>query len=129
MNVLNMPYATLIYDATAKRLTQRWQGFAKSEEFRAVIDKTVHFVSSNDVRQIMSVTLEQEVVKPADSEYAAKAMPKLFAKGLQNMAFVMPQNVLTKMSLKTFEQASQGNTQVNYFSSESEATDWLNSLS
>ncbi len=113
------------YDSVTKRLTQTWTGFIVSKEFRIAIDKTVEFANQNPVVAIVSDTLNQGVVKPEDTEYAASVMPALFEKGLKKMAFVLPENIFTQFSLKRF--ASKGESElVQYFRTLGEADDWIN---
>lgn len=112
------------YDQTNKRLTQTWIGFISSKEFRIAIDKTLEFALQNQVVTIISDTLNQGVVKPEDTEYAAGIMPGLFKKGLRKMAFVIPENIFTQLSLKKFADKEK-NENVQYFKSISDANSWL----
>lgn len=98
--VLNSPVVKIDYDQSRKQLVQTWSGFASSGQFREAIDKTLVFAKSNPVRTLISDTLNQSVVEPEDTNYAASAMPKLFQSGLKAMAFVMPKSVITQLSLR-----------------------------
>ncbi|MBN2486035.1 MAG: hypothetical protein JXB34_08670 [Bacteroidales bacterium] len=118
---------TIEYDQAKQRLKQTWSGFIPSKDFRDAIDATVVFAAKNPVRTIISDTLNQGVVKPEDTEYAGSVMPKLVAKGLKGMAFVIPENIFTQLSLKKFANNEQTKG-VQYFKSESDAVVWLNSL-
>lgn len=113
------------YDPATQRLTQTWTGFIVSKEFRAAIDITVDFANQNPVVAIVSDTLNQGVVKPEDTEYAAAVMPSLFATGLKKMAFVLPENIFTQFSLKRFASKDE-NENVQYFRSLGDADNWLN---
>ncbi|MDW7692091.1 hypothetical protein R9C00_14885 [Flammeovirgaceae bacterium SG7u.111] len=112
------------YDQDKQRITQTWTGFAPSVDFRNAIDATTKFMESNTVKTIISDTINQEVVKREDTEYARLAMPKMFQHGLEAMAFVLPENIFTQISLKKF--ADKGATEsVQYFKSIAEAVNWL----
>jgi hypothetical protein len=124
MKVLQTPTVSLDYNQPKHRLVQTWTGFSSSEIFREAIDKSVEFTKSNKVNSILSDTLEQSVVKPEDTQYAASVMPKLFANGVRAMAFVMPKNVLTQMSLSKFDKESKSDN-VRFFGSVDEAQKWL----
>ena len=117
----------LDYNQAKKQLTQTWTGFSSTEVFREAIDKTASFMKTNLVTTIISDTLKQSVVKPEDTQYAASIMPTLFKSGLKAMAFIMPQNVLTQMSLKGFDSA-QKNDNVQFFASVAEAQKWLETM-
>ncbi|MBN2743288.1 MAG: hypothetical protein JXR39_05280 [Marinilabiliaceae bacterium] len=125
--VLNSPVVKIDYDHSRKQLVQTWTGFASSGQFREAIDATLHFSQSNPVRTIISDTLNQSVVDPADTQYAASAMPKLFQQGLKAMAFVMPKNVITQLSLKQFAEGKRSDN-IKYFPSIIEARKWLESF-
>jgi len=123
--ILNDPSVQLSYDPSKRRLVQSWKGFASSAKFRAAIDKTVDFVSKNQVDTIVSDTLKQNVVNPEDTKYASAVMPQLFQKGLKKMAFVIPNSALTKMSLKSFANEAPRNPGVKFFDSVKAAEQWL----
>lgn len=112
------------YNQMKQRLTQTWNGFIPSADFRKAIDATVDFCNSNSVKTIISDTLNQGVVKPEDTEYAGSVMPALFQKGLRAMAFVIPENIFTQLSLKRFADQEQSES-VQYFKSVPEAQTWL----
>ncbi len=115
---------TIEYDQMKQRLTQTWNGFIPSADFKSAIDATVNFCQSNSVKTIISDTLNQGVVKPEDTEYAGSVMPTMFNKGLKAMAFVIPENIFTQLSLKRFADQGQ-NENVQYFKSIPEAQIWL----
>lgn len=127
MIVHQHPHVTIDYDQFKKRLTQVWNGFIASKDFRDAIDATVKFAEKNQVKTIISDTLNQGVVKPEDTEYAGSVMPKLVAKGLKGMAFVIPENIFTQLSLKKFADNEQTKS-VQYFKSVSDATKWLDNF-
>jgi hypothetical protein len=115
------------YDQIKKRLSQVWNGFIQSKDFREAIDATVKFAEKNPVKTIISDTLNQGVVKPEDTEYAGSVMPKLVAKGLKGMAFVIPENIFTQLSLKKFADNEQTKS-VQYFKSVKDASAWLDTF-
>jgi hypothetical protein len=124
MIVFNSTGILIEFDEKKQRLVQTWTGFVTSEVFRKAIDATVDFVKKNDTKSILSDTLNQKVVKPDDREYAASVTPDLFKHGVTAMAFVMPENVLTQLSLKGFAQ-STSSANLNFFSNANDAHRWL----
>lgn len=117
------------YNSHNKQLTQTWSNFVPSEEFRKAIDFTVDYVISNDVTSIISDTLKQLAVKLEDSEYAASVMPNLFNSGIKAMAFLIPEDIFTKLSLKKFADIElQNQHKVEYFQNMEEATKWIDSI-
>jgi dTDP-D-glucose 4,6-dehydratase len=125
MKVFDSPAVKLEYTASKMLLTQVWTGFATSEQFREGIDKTVDFIGKNAVKVIVSDTRNQKVVKPEDSKYAASVMPKLFGNGLKAMAFVMPEDIFTKMSLSSFSKEQAKPDYVQYFGNMESAEQWI----
>jgi hypothetical protein len=114
----------ITFDQNKKRLIQEWKGFASSGVFREAIDKTNEFVKANDVKTVISDTLQQNVVKPDDADYAASVIPTMARNGMKAMAFVVPENVFTKLSLDKFSHSVRGEN-TKYFKTRSEAVKWL----
>lgn len=122
-------HITIQYDPERKWLIQVWNDFIPSNEFREAIDATVMLVKSKEVTAIISDTLNQKAIKPEDSEYAASVVPLLFNAGLKAMAFVIPENIFTKISLKRFAIIGGENQHnVEYFFNRDDADNWLNSV-
>ncbi len=117
-------YVKITFDKNKKRLTQKWTGFASSNIFREAIDKTRDFVKNNDVKTILSDTLDQKVVKSEDADYAASVIPTMVSNGMKAMAFVVPEDVFTQLSLNKFSSSVKGDT-TGYFKTISEAEKWL----
>jgi len=118
---------TIEYDQNKRRLTQTWDGFIPSKDFREAIDKTAAFMERKPVWTIISNTLNQGVVKQEDTQYASNVMPAFFSKGLKGMAFVIPENIFTQLSLKRFADHEKSE-KVQYFKSVHDAEEWLDSL-
>jgi len=127
MKIHQTPTVSLEYNQVKKQLIQKWTGFSTTQVFREAIDKTVEFTKANKVESIISDTLDQDVVKPEDSNYASAAVPKLMANGLKAMAFIMPKNVITKMGLNKFEKDSKTEL-VRFFPNLSEAQNWIEEM-
>jgi len=108
-------------------LVQTWTTFIKSEDFRKAIDFTTEFVTKNSVHYIISDALKQAAIRPDDSEYAASVMPQLVGSGLKAFAFVIPEDIFTKLSLKKFSDV-ENTEQVQYFWDLEEALVWINNL-
>lgn len=112
------------YFPEKKLIIQTWSDFVPSELFRQAIDATVKFVKVNKVESIISDTLKQRAIKPEDSEYAASVMPVLFENGLKAMAFIIPENIFTKLALKNFADKDKSN-KIQYFMNINEAFKWI----
>ena len=115
------------YNETRKQLMQKWEGFILSDRFRKAIDVTVDFIKDNNVASMISDTNNQKVVKPEDVDYATSALPAMFQNGLKAMAFILPHDVFTKYSLKTFEEKRK-HEKIAYFSNINDANEWIDEI-
>lgn len=124
MVVYQTSTVTVAIEEKTKVMTQKWNGFSSSEVFREAIDKSLEAVKKNGVKAILNDTLDQAVVKPDDSQYAASVMPKLFMSGLKAMAIVLPKSVFTQMSIKKFQEDTKG-ANIKLFTSNTDAKEWI----
>ncbi|GAO28446.1 hypothetical protein [Geofilum rubicundum] len=123
MEIFTHENAVLTYDPETLELLQTWKGYVPTELFRQVIDATVEHVRKHKVVFLISDTSGQKVVSSSDAEYAASVMKVMIENGLKAMAFVIPENVFTKFSLKKFSDAGHGDV-VAYFDSLTDARKW-----
>lgn len=123
MEIFTHENAVLTYNPETFELLQSWKGYVPTELFRQVIDATVAHVRQHKVLFLISDTSEQKVVSSSDAEYAASVMSVMTDNGLKAMAFVIPENVFTKFSLKKFSDAGHGDV-VAYFDSLADARKW-----
>jgi len=114
----------LIYDPDSFELLQTWKGFVPSGLFREVIDTSLYFIRSNKVDLLISDTSRQKVISGNDAEYAASVLDAMFTAGLFAMAFVLPQDVFTRFSLKKFADAGIDADRVGYFNKIEDARKW-----
>jgi len=127
MVIFENKHIIITYNENDKSLEQKWIDFVPSEIFRMAIDETVTFTAKHPVESILSDALQQKVVSMTDASYAASVLPELFGNGLKAMAFVIPKDIFTQLSLKNFAQA-QHIGQVRYFTSREEAETWIEEL-
>ena len=114
----------LIYDPDSFELLQTWKGFVPSGLIREVIDTSLDFIRSNKVDLLISDTSHQKVISGNDAEYAASVLDAMFTAGLFAMAFVLPQDVFTRFSLKKFADAGIDADRVGYFNKIEDARKW-----
>lgn len=127
--VYKSAHITIQFDDEHRRLTQTWFDFVPSDEFRKAIDFTVSFVSKNEVAVIISDTLKQHAIKPEDAQYATSVMPLLHDAGLKAMAFIIPEDIFTKMALKKFADLGGDYQQkVEYFFNMDDVLNWLKTI-
>jgi len=125
--ILKNDYVHLVYIPNRFKLVQTWKDYVPTELFREAIDKTLEFVQLNDVRAVLSNALEQRVVSHEDAEYAAASLLQLHSAGVRAMAFVIPKDIFTKISLKKFEKREYLKI-TQYFHTIESANDWLEGI-
>lgn len=126
MIVLNKPYVTIERDDEMKCLIQTWKGFAKSNEFRAAINDSLAFFVKGGIDKIISDTKEFSLVKKEDTDWVAQVItPQMVQHGLRYMAFVVPKNVFTKISVDNFKEGANSVVSIRYFDEVALAKQWL----
>ncbi|QHT66190.1 hypothetical protein GXP67_05655 [Rhodocytophaga rosea] len=126
MILFQQPYLTIEYDAQSKCLSQHWKGYAKSEQFRAGITKSIELCQKHKPSKLISNTKELAIVTQEDTQWAATyATPMMVQHGLKHMAFIVPSNVFTQASVKSFKSEAEDKLQIAYFDELTKAQDWL----
>jgi hypothetical protein len=130
MILYQKPYVSLELDEKARCLIQNWKGFATSEQFREAISQSVRFFEERkNLNKIISNTKDFAVVKKEDTDWVANnANPVLIENGLQFMAFVLPTNVFTQVSVNNFKSKADDVLQIQYFDDLEKAKQWISSL-
>ncbi len=120
------PYLTVAYDEELNCIQQNWKGFAKSHDFREGILKSVEFLEEKQADKILSNTKEFSVVKKEDTDWVAKEItPILVEKGMRKMAFIVPSNVFTQVSVNNFKDEANKIVSICYFDDVQKAKDWM----
>lgn len=113
-------------DDNLKCLIQNWKGFATSEKFREGIQKSVDLFQDQKLDKILSNTKDFGMVKKEDTEWVnSYSMPLLIKSGLRYMAFVIPSNVFSQMSVENFKKESTGPVEIRYFDDLQKAREWM----
>ncbi|MBN2743285.1 MAG: hypothetical protein JXR39_05265 [Marinilabiliaceae bacterium] len=128
MKVFQAPNVSIEYFASSMQIHQTWNDFVSSDIFREAIDQTVLFARKHPVRSIVSDALKQRAVSPDDSAYASSVMPELYKAGIEVMAFVIPENIFTKMALRKFAGVENAAIHLQFFSSVKDAVEWIESV-
>jgi hypothetical protein len=122
-------YITLEYDEKLNCLTQHWKGFATSEQFREGINQSVLYFQDKKINKLISDTKDFAVVKKDDTDWVASyATPIMVKNGLKYMAFILPTNVFTQVSVNNFKSKADDILQIKYFDNLDKALQWLKSV-
>ena len=122
-------YLTLEYNEELSCLIQHWKGFATSEQFREGIQQSIVYFKEKNINKHVSDTKDFSVVKKSDTDWVAShATPIMVENGLQYMAFVLPTNVFTQVSVNNFKSKAASIVQIQYFDDYDKALDWLSQV-
>lgn len=130
MILYQKPYLTIELDEKLQCLIQNWKGFATSEQFREGINQSVKFFQEKkNINKLISNTKDFAVVKKDDTDWVANsATPLMVQNGLKYMAFVLPTNVFTQVSVNNFKSKADDILQIQYFDDLEKSRQWLSSI-
>ena len=126
MLLVDKPFVTIERDDQLRCLIQTWKGFAKSEDFRAAIEQSLEFFEKGDLDKIISNTKDFALVKKEDTDWVAQVVtPQMVQHGLRYMAFIVPTNVFTQVTVDNFKEEADSVVSIRYFDKVETAKDWL----
>lgn len=129
MNVFENQNIVIERDEQLKCLIQNWKGFATSERFREAIQKTIDLFEDKNLDKILSNTKDFGMVKKEDTEWVnAYSMPLLIENGLRYMAFIVPSNVFSQMSVQNFKKEMAGPVELRFYEDVEKAREWMAGL-
>lgn len=107
-------------------LIQNWKGFSSSDRFREGILKSVELFKDKKLNKIISNTKDAGMVKKEDTDWLSTyAMPHFIENGLKLIAFVIPTNAFTQMSVDNFKKGAEGPVEIRYFDDVDKARKWM----
>jgi hypothetical protein len=116
-------------DDKLKCIIQHWKGFASSESFRQGIEKSIALFKDKSLDKILSNTRDFGMVKKEDTEWVnSYSMPLLLQNGLRYIAFVVPANVFSQISVENFKKGSKDSVEIRYFDDVEKAKEWMAGL-
>ncbi len=126
MILFQAPHLTIEYDQQLNCISQHWKGYAKSEQFRAGIEKSIEFFKHKQAVCLISNTKELAVVSNEDTQWAATyATPLMMGYGMKYVAFIVPTNVFAQVSVNNFKSKTEDKLQLRYFTDLEKAKAWL----
>ena len=125
MIVYSKPYVTIERNDELKCLIQNWKGFAVSEKFREAINASLIQFKQGEEDKIISNTKDFSLVKKEDTDWVAQViMPQLVQHGLRYMAFVVPSNIFSQLSVDNFKEEAGTVVNIRYFEDLESAKEW-----
>lgn len=118
-----------VYDKETKCALLSFKGFLTTQEFIAIAEQGHTLRKSNNSKKQLNDIEDMAVLTQDIQKYLKeKWFPKAVETGLKYFAFVVPKNVLGKMSMKGANtDADKTGIEIQYFDNLSEAKKWLNS--
>lgn len=112
MLVHQKPYVTTTFDTSVPCITQVWNGYANSTEFREATLRVLGFVQVCKLEyphiQFLVDARKLGPLCREDMEWAAQvADPQLYAAGMRKIAFIVPSSALGRTSLKTYQHSAE----------------------
>jgi hypothetical protein len=125
---LHLPgVASVRWDASIHAVVETWEGWANSDEFRAILDAGVRAMSQNRGSRWLADCRLQRVLKAADQEAGNTWwLPRALAAGLKRFAVVLPASGLAKANIQDhLRAAASKELDMAYFATLEEARQWL----
>ncbi len=114
----------IMYDEINKLVVQKWNGeYYEDEQFKDALKKTVEVFNTYGAQKLLSDTREQSIVGGAN--YAPVIVPELVNSGMKKMAFLISDDILSKLGVFSFITAANSPRFIKFFRKQKDATNWL----
>lgn len=122
-----MVTSTAVYDKEAKCSLLSFKGFLTTQEFIDIAEQGHTLRSMNNSNKQLNDIEDMAVLTQDIQKYLKEIwFPKAVATGLKYFAFVVPKNVLGKMSMKGANaEADKTGIDIQYFDNLAAAKKWL----
>jgi stage II sporulation SpoAA-like protein len=123
----NLPGVAVVkWDAASQAAHMEWQGWAKSQEFRAANDALVQAIVDHQGSKVLGDSRQIKVIQTADQDWVNRDwFPRILAAGLTRMALVLPNSGLAKMNIDDMVSRVAERLDTAYFASLDDARKWL----
>ena len=132
--VFKEKYVTISFDPTTGFVLLDWHSYATSGQFRHTITTLLAFVESKSKSHahigLLADTVKLGVITKEDIEWNAKEInPYIFKAGVKKVAFIIPENIFTQLSITTYQQQTKvedtGSLISQMFADRASAQKWL----
>src|SRR5688572_8968572 len=112
MTLYDEKFGSLEYDSTVPCITATFKGFMSSEQFRDFLNKGLEKLIEKKKlhKQILWLAdTRKHVVQPdKDTQWVADDWnPRAIKAGIEHVAFVLPENVFGKISVKKYSENNE----------------------
>lgn len=114
-------------DQTNNSIIGVFEGFLQTDEHQAIGNEILDVAKSNGISKLIIDTANLKVIKQETQQWIETDwFPRAAQQGIKFMAFLVPQDVLGKMSTERVNQKS-GGIEIQHVSSMSDAKSWIGS--
>lgn len=119
--------AYIEWDNSARVAILTWKKFGAGEAFKEPCLKTVELMKEKGAKFWFSDTQKLSTMDEADAAWFVSDMvPAIMALGVKEQALVVPQSVISKMSLtRATEEVDEKGLKTHYFPTREEALNWI----
>ena len=119
--------ASVSWEEDALLVFVKWDGWANSAEFAALIDAELRALNEHRGSRLLADCRRQKVLNPKDQDLANREwLPRALKAGLKRFAVVVPASVVADMNIRdSLDKASAAGLQVGYFATVEEARAWV----
>jgi hypothetical protein len=125
-----MSKADSYYDSDVKAAIGVFKGFLSTDEFKKVAENLQKLRKENSSKRQLNNIEDMKVLTKDVREWLQSIwFPEALKTGLKYFAFVVPGDNVGKLSMKEANKNAQANPdiEIEYFSNEAEAKEWLKS--
>ena len=117
--------AKVRWDAHSSMVFVEWDGWANTEEFKALLDAEVKALRDHGCSVLLADCTRQRVLNLADQERANREwLPQVLEAGLKRFAIVLPESDIAASHLRERLSDVSG-MEIGYFSTVEESKAWL----
>ncbi len=120
-------FLKIFWDDEARTVIMQWNRFAKDQDFRNGLDEGLKLLKNKSTHRWLADLRNLGTVTKEDQEWSNNDWyPRAIRDGIRDMAIIMPQSVLSTMSVKNILQKVSGvEISTQYFDEVQGAREWL----
>lgn len=122
-------FASVEYNARDDVVVATLSEFAEGDRFRAYMDAIIEALVDENCDTIITDNREMGALSQEDQEWSVGDWaPRAEAAGLEHLALVMPESVVSKMSVENVTEMADDDIDREFFDNMGDARDWAQNL-
>ncbi len=121
---------TITYDPELHCVISKWNGYASSNQFRAICERMLEMLQQYDAKKSLSDNREMSIISAPDQEWILRDfMPRLLETGYYASGTILPVNHFAKVSLdEIVSKIDEKEVKIKYFSKLIDAKEWIGKI-